>query len=354
MKKVTFKSGLIRTLPNITGLEELREKLYKSEFQEHKDQFIRSYSVSSKNGNHIKKLSQYITIKEDLKLAKIDKKIKKHGLKGFIIPTNLLGKALQNAPLPVSAQKQTLIESFSQMNNGKLNEAEGVHLIHSNSKKVFHPLAPNFCSQLISNLHFNKNSRLTLGESHLEHKTNKIAYGQAILQISHLTYHSLDLDLSSQTEPDLESKRLESDSVMLHEHCFSIPYSLKDKRYSPHGFIIHLNGKNITPDVINSIIGFKKNGFAGLAIVSGECRGKILSYQEEKKIFSNPNLKPFQKTTNNNLIEAIGNYIFDPSVESIKKGVLSVDKVGQVQNINGEITIVFYPLLQTFIAEYSE
>jgi hypothetical protein len=356
MKKLNFKSGLIRTLPNILGLSSLRKKLYQAEFKQDKNRFIRTCTVNPAD-NKIKKLSQFITIKEDLKLTKINQQIKKFNLKGFILPTNLLEQALQNAPLPLSAQKQILIQSFAQMNNGRLNEAEGIHIVHSNNTpiekiKKYNPLAPNLCSQLISELHFNKSSRLTLGESHLEDEADKLPYGQAILQISHLTYHALDLDLSSEVDRKFESKRLSAETVVLHEHCFSIPYSIKDKRYSPHGFILHLNGENITPAIINQIIGFKDNGFAGLAIVSGDVSGHILDYKKHKTLFNAKETTFTKKETSKVINECIGNYIFDPTIKTISTGTLTVENIGKLEQLNGEITLVFFPLLQSFIAEY--
>lgn len=338
MKKINFKSGLIRTLPNINGLTELTQNLYKSEFTQQNDQFSRSYSSKSPKT----KITQIITIKEDISLKKVNKKIKQNNLQGFILPTNLLQAALNHAPLPLSEQKQAIIESFSQMNNGALNEAEGVHLISQSKNPPYNSYAPNYTSQIASSLHFNKSSRLTLGESHLENPLTKLPYGEAVLQISHLTYHALDLDLSTEIDHNFNSKRLNSDKVMIHEYTYSIPYSLKNKNFSPHGFILHLKGKNITPKLVKEIIGYNTNGFGGLSITSGKVSGTILSTTKETKL----NTKSQTKQLN----ESIGNFIFDPLVQDLSNGKLTTEEIGSVSSIiEGELTLVFFPLLQTFI-----
>jgi hypothetical protein len=345
-----FKSRLINAIPNIQGLEEVRDSLYSENFSNNK----KNYSRSTKNKQ---KLTQLIYLKETLNLGNIISKIAQSKLTGFILPTNLLDQALASKPLPLSAQKQSLIEVIARMNNKKTNEAEGVNLIyqlenpeHQFNREKFESLAPNFCSQLVSTLHYNQKSRLTLGESHLENPTTKLPYGEAILQISHLTHHALDLDLSIKISPDDQPVT----NFMLHEYCFTIPYSLSDKSLSDHGYILHLKGKNITAEKIIEIIGLKDSAFGGVIISNGKAEGLILNHSINKKMFRKEKIKFFNQTQIKFLKESIGTFIYDPTIPYTKNGLFTSDTIGQVKKIDGEITMIFFPLIQTFISEYAK
>lgn len=350
MKKIKFKSNLINALPNIQGLDEIRDLLFKEQFNQEKDSYFRTAEKQYK-------LTQKIYLKESLNLNKILEQIKKHNLKGFILPTNLLGEALSNAPLPLSAQKQSLVQTLAQMNNGKTNEAEGINLLYSLNEqdqslqqKEFQPLAPNFCSQLISNIHYNQKSRLTLGESHLENPKTHLPYGQAILQISHLTHHALDLDLSIKISPDDSP----TSNYLVHEYCFSVPYSLNNKKYSDHGYIIHLNGTDITPEKIIQIVGLTGSAFAGVTISKGEAKGLLLNHKIQKKLLRKESVSYFNQKNDQSLNEAIGTFIYDPKIKQLQKGLFISETAGQVKSLDGELTIVLFPLIQTFTAEYSK
>jgi hypothetical protein len=350
MKKIKFKSNLINALPNIQGLDQLRDILFQQQFHHGKDNFFRTAEKKYK-------LTQKIFLKENLNLNRILDQIQKNNLQGFILPTNLLGEALLNAPLPLSAQKQSLIQTFSQMNNGKANEAEGVNLLYSLSnqdqsfsQKQFPSLAPNFCSQLISNIHYNQKSRLTLGESHLENPKTHLPYGQAILQISHLTHHALDLDLSIKISPDNSP----TSNYLVHEYCFSIPYSLNNKTYSDHGYILHLSGSDITPEKIVQIVGLRKSAFAGVTISTGKSKSILLNHKKQKKIFRKESITFFNQKNEQSISESIGTFIFDPEIKQLQKGLFISEKAGQIQSLDGEVTIVLFPLIQSFTAEYAK
>jgi hypothetical protein len=247
----------------------------------------------------------------------MEKEISKQNLEGFIIPTQFLGEYLNSQlnPFELSSNKIKVIESIAQMNNGKINEAEGYNLVYEAGKEhlplfkaeKLQSLAPNFCSQLSSCIHFHTKSRLTLGESHLEHPTKKLPYGESILQISHLTYHALDLDLSVNLTPEDQPPATFANQSMLHEYTFSLPYSLNNKKYSNHGYILHLNGKNITPKKIAKIIGLKSNSIGGLVICNGEAEGHLLNFQTKKGVFSVVKNKFYSQKVSKNLKELFSN-----------------------------------------------
>jgi hypothetical protein len=358
MAKINTKHSIIKTLPNISGLEEIRDDLFQQKFAKKKGAFSRKTSLKSK------KLTQTVPLKEVIHLEKVKKEILKQKLEGFIIPTQFLGEYLSSQvnPFKLSQNKIKVIESIAQMNNGKINEAEGYNLVYEAGKEqlpIFKPknligLAPNFCSQLSSCIHFHTKSRLTLGESHLEHPTQKLPYGESILQISHLTYHALDLDLSVNLTPEDQPPAAFANQSMLHEYTFSLPYSLNNKKYSNHGYILHLEGKKITPKVIAKIIGLKSNSAGALIICSGEADGHLLNFQNKKGIFSINTNRFFSQKVSKPLKESIGTFILDKNFDSTKNGLLATEKLGKLETLNGQITLVFFPLLQNFTYEYKK
>lgn len=356
MARINTKHSIIKTLPNISGLEEIRDDLFKQKFAKKKGVFSRKTKLKNKQ------LTQSVPLKEVLHLEKIKKEISKQKFEGFIIPTQFLGEYLssQANPFELSPNKIKVIESIAQMNNGKINEAEGYNLVYQIEKEalpVFKPeklqsLAPNFCSQLSSCIHFHTKSRLTLGESHLEHPTKKLPYGESILQISHLTYHALDLDLSVNLTPEDQPPASFANQSMLHEYTFSLPYSLNDKKYSNHGYVLHLKGKNITPKKIAKIIGLNSNSVGGLVICSGQAEGNLLNFQNKKGVFSLVKNKFFSQKVSKKLNESIGTFIYDKNFDSTSNGLLATEKLGKLESLNGQVTVIFFPLLQNFTYEY--
>jgi hypothetical protein len=354
MVKKIFKSKKLKYLPNIFGLEKFRDSLFKSHFEQKANYFSRSTPD--------KKLVQKICLKEDIDLDTVKNNIQKENLEGYMFPTNMLENILGNHPLPLSAQKQALVDMLSRMNNNKLNEAEGINLVYKINQEEtplvknekLQPLSPNFCSQLASTLHFNQKSRLTMGESHLINPENGLPFGTSLLQISHLTYHALDIDLSVGITPENETPT--KTTAMLHEYSFTMPYSLKNNNYSDHGYILHLKGKNITPKKIQEIIGFKNNAFAGISIVTGEASGNTLAQSTtQNKFFKKKKTTKFHtKNKKAKLLESIGTYIYDKTQPQTSNGLLVSEKIGNITSIDGEIVLIMFPLLQTFTFQYSD
>ncbi len=359
MRKLNLKSHLINTLPNIQGIKEVRQKLESSEFKEVDGIFQRETDLSEDLPIH--HITQLIPPKEEVDLGLVGNKIKEYGLEGYMIPTGLLEEAMQHNPLPLSAQKQSLIEDVCRMNNGKHNEAEGINIIyerHHEAEPLFHPkinslLKPNLPSQIVSVLHRHNSSRLTIGEAKSIYSVPKpYPYGEAILQLSHLRFHVLDIDLGLQVRPDAIGVNTPlGDNVSLFETCYSFPFTLKDNSYSDHGYVLYLKGKDITPEKIAKIVGLKKNGFGGVIIGSGVIEASVLS-KKKKKFFKKNENHTFKHKFFRKENEAVGAYIYDPNLHLTQHGYCDLERTGQMQSINGEVVIAFFPFHQTFIAEY--
>ena len=288
-----IKSHIINTLPNIQGLDKIRKKLQTANFIKAGKAWVKEISLDLKDPIH--KLVQIVPEKEEVDIPKVGQQIKDHNFEGYLLPTFLLEDALAKNPLPLSAQKQHIIEYICKMNNNKYNEAEGMHIVykqHEELKPLVHPeikktfLSPNLPSQVISAIHKHDSSRLTIGEAKSYRSIPKpYPYGEAIIQLSHLRYHVLDLDLSLEiTEENPGTSTPLKDKVSLFESCYSFPFKLNQNNYSNHGFILYLKGKDITPKKICDIIGLEGIGFGGVAIASGEITSTILT-KTKKSLF---------------------------------------------------------------------
>jgi hypothetical protein len=343
VRKLNFKSNLISTLPNISNISDLCQNLYKANFVQIKNKFTRTYK--QKKGP-IKEISQEITVHEDLNLSLFNQNIKTNFAHGTIFHTNLLDSYLSNQPLPLSAQKQELLESIARMNNFKLNEAECIYIEQNSKLKKSDSLEPNLSSQLSSELHFNHKSRLTLGESMIEDGFSHKAYGSALLQVSHLSYHALDLDLSLRVHQ--ENKKIITqklfNKVKQYQFCFHLPYSLNNNQLSDHGYIVQLKDTKITPDKIAKLFPTKCTAFAGITISTGIAKGEILSLS--KNMLGSQSAK--QEKTENYLEESIGHFMFDPNYSKLKKGSWNSENIGKIKELNGETIMIIFPILQTF------
>ncbi len=344
MKKLNFKSNLLSTLPNIENLDNICKELYLLNFQQEGNTYIRKYKPKIQN---ISEIAQKITINEKLNLSEFKNNINLFNFCGDIFSTALLDTYLKYQPLPLSAQKQELIESAARMNNFKLNEAECIY-IEQNVKPTNNNLClePNLSSQFSTELHYNQKSRLTLGESQIEDQYTHKAFGSALLQISHLSYHSIDLDLSLRMH--FENKQIITqkllNKVKRYQYCFTIPYRLNNTDFSQHGFIVTLKGKNITPEKISKLFGTKYTAYAGITIASGIAKGKI---ETINKTFLQKN-KIKTEISENYLEENIGNFIFDPGKKELKDGHWTTENIGRINTFNGELVMLVFPILQTF------
>lgn len=357
MRKLNFKSHLINTLPNIQGLDELRQKLKTHDFVEQNSVYSKTIELSDDLPIH--KLTQQIALKEPINPMQVKERIAKSNLEGYLIPTFLLEESLKYNPLPLSAQKQDLITRICQMNNGKHNEAEGINIIyarHQEADPIFHnkidsSLSANLPSQVVSVIHNHSSSRLTIGEAKSIYSLPQpYPYGEAILQIGHLKYHALDLDLSQQIRPEApaKTKRITGD-VSVFETCISIPFDLKNNNFSDHGFILYLKGNQITPKLISEIIGLTRTGFGGVIIANGILNGSILS-RKPKTIFKKS--ETFKHRIIKKQKESIGSFTYEPSLDLTKNGYATLEHLGELSQVDGEIILAFYPLHQTFIGEY--
>lgn len=347
MKKINFKSGIIGTLPNIDNLDTARIKLYSTGFKQFSHYFMRK--VDLLKNLPISSIKQIIPLKEKLNPLTVKKNILNNGFEGYILPMSLMEEALKYHPLPLSAQKQTIIDHICRMNNGAQNEAEGICINIQNTEQST-SLAPNLASQIIANLHFNSKSRLTIGSAKsITDDTEQIPNGEAMLQISHLMHHVLDIDLSTEiTSQNLSEsgiKRIKS-KVSLYENCFSIPYKLTNTQYSTHGFVLYLKGK-ITLKQIQEIIGLKQNGWGGLGVITGTCQTTILNSKTTKKFGFKKTTKFYEKSHTINCNENLASLIFEPTVNNQLQ--IIVDQAGLLTKVEGEIVIAFYPFLQSFV-----
>ena len=358
MRKLNLQSHLINTLPNIMGLEVIRQKLETAYFTKQNKSQSRTIELSQDLPIH--KITQIIPEIETLNLQEINENIKANKLNGYIMPTYLLEESLLRHPLPLSAQKQSIIENICKMNNGPTNEAEGISIIygkHEEMTPLFHQhtnkwLSPNLPSQIISILHKHNSSRLTIGEAKSIYSIPEpYPYGEAILQLSHLRYHVLDLDLSIEiTEGNIGKNKPIKSTVGLFESCSSFPFKLNNQSYSNHGFILYLKGDNITPAKIKEIIGLTNSGFGGVIIASGIMTASVLSGRK-KGLIKNKHIAFKHKFIRKDK-EAIGVYNCDPNVDIVANGYCDLEKTGQLINLDGELILAFFPYKQTFIAEY--
>ncbi len=353
-----IKSHIINTLPNIKGLDVIRQKLKTANFKKAGKAWVKQIKLDETHPIH--NLIQIVPENEDIDLTKVNKNIKSNNLEGYILPTFLLEEALTKNPLPLSAQKQHIIEYICRMNNNKYNEAEGMHivysqhdaiapLIHPEIKKTF--LSPNLPSQIISAVHKHDSSRLTIGEAKSYRSIPKpYPYGEAIIQLSHLRYHVLDLDLSVEiTEENQGTSSSLKDKVSVFESCYSFPFKLNQNNYSDHGFILHLKGKDITPKKIVEIIGLKQTGFGGVVIASGDINSTILT-KTKKTLFKKSDF--YDKKYKHKDKEAVGSFSYDPYLEITSEGYCDLERNGKLDSLDGEVVIAFYPFHQTFIGEY--
>jgi len=360
MRKTKLKSKLIKTLPNIEGLDAIRQQLETTELKEVDGNFVRVITLDKNLPIH--QLTQTIPIQtESITLKKVKKRIKENNLSGYILPTYLLDDVLAKHPLPVSAQKQHVIEYLCRMNNGEHNQAEGINIIYANHHEldpIYNPkikgtLAPNLASQIESTLHRHRKSRMTLGESKsIDNLHNQNPYGETILQISHLTYHAMDLDLSVEvTKENIGKNKPIKGKVSVLETCSSFPYSLNKNQFSEHGFILYLKGDQITPKKITEIVGLETTGFGGVTIATGTIFAKVLSKKikgglfKKKETLYDYNLVRKQK-------EVVGSFTYDPNVDIVSSGYCNLERVGHLESMSGEIVIAFFPYMQSFMGEY--
>lgn len=358
MRKTNKKFSNLKTLPNIQNLETIRNLLESTEFNDHGENLIKQVELPESQPVHnFKQILPKTTEKPNLQ--DIKQRIQDFRLEGYIISTAILEDVLLKHPLPLSAQKQGILEYICRMNNGPHNQAENIHIVYQNkhelepilNSKIANKLAPNLTSQIISTIHRHRKSRLTLGEAKgIDSIINQTPDGEAVLQISHLTYHALDLDLSLTVHKDSigKSKKLIG-PVSVFETSISLPYTLNNKEFSKHGYILHLKGNQITPKKIKEIIGLQNAGFGGIIIASGSITSSVLSKEKPKLFQKEPS---FNFETNQNQTELIGAYNFDPNLALLSNGYCNLEKAGHLVELDGEITFAFFPSFQTYIGEY--
>jgi len=358
MSKIQRKSPKhLKNLANIPNLEVFREKLEKTDFSENSSFYYKTIYLDPNQPIH--KFSQILPKKtEKIDLNKIQERIKEQNLEGYLISTSILEDVLKKHPLALSAQKQSIIEHICRMNSGPHNQAEGIHLIYAHGQEqtpilnhnIKPLLAPNLSSQIISSIHRNKKSSLTIGEAHSTNQSNQ-ASGEAVLQITHLSHHAMDLDLSQEVQRNTLGKTHKTkDKLSVFETCINLPYSIRDRHFSDHGYVLHLKGDHLTPQKIVDIIGLKENGFGGTIITSGTISSSILNDPQRKKIDLHSNNLKFY--TLNKVQELIGAFTYDPHLELTKNGYCNLEKLGHLKSLSGEITLVFFPFFQSFIGEY--
>jgi hypothetical protein len=351
-----IKSHIINTLPNIQGLDIIRKKLKTAKFIQFGKKWIKEIRLSQKFPIH--KLIQIIPEKESVDISAVTKRISQEGYEGYLLPTYLLKESLKQNPLPISEEKQRIIEHICKMNNNKYNEAEGIHIVykqHEALNPLVHPevkkrfLSPNLPSQVISAIHKHDSSRLTIGEAKSYRELPKpYPYGEAIIQISHLRYHVLDLDMSIEITEENQSEPLK-EKVSIFESCYSFPFKLNQDKFSDHGFIIYIKGENITPEKICKIIGLKNTGFGGIAVGTGTITSTILT-KTKKRILKKEEFK--NKTFTRKDKEAVGSFSYDPFLDITQYGYCDLERNGKLESLDGEFILAFYPFHQTFIGEY--
>jgi hypothetical protein len=358
MRRTNKKFRNLKTLPNIQNLEVIRQQLEQTEFQDDGHNLFKQIHLKQEQPVHT--FSQLLPKEtEKLNLQKVKQRIQEQQLEGYIISTAILEDVLAQHPLPVSAQKQAVLEYVCRMNNGPHNQAENIHIVYEHNhelepilnNKIQSTLAPNLASQIISTIHRHRKSRLTVGEAHnIDSIVNQIPDGDTVLQISHLTYHALDLDLSLSVHKDeIGKSRKLTGPVSVFETCISLPYSLKDKHFSKHGYILHLKGDQITPEKIAKIIGLKKTGFGGTIVANGTMFTNVLSIDKPKLFRKGHN---FKHQTVVKESELIGAFNYDPNLKLLSKGYCNLEKAGHLESMSGEITLAFFPSFQTYIGEY--
>jgi len=358
MPKVNKKLHKLKTLANIQNLNIIREKLESLDFTENETNYTKTIHLDADQSIH--KLTQILPKNPDKPdLEAIKNRIQSQDLEGYIISTNILDDVLKQHPLPISAQKQSIIEHICRMNSGPHNQAEGINIVYQVdhefepliNQQIQASLPPNLSSQIISTLHRNRNSSLTIGESKSLDSQQK-PDGEAILQISHLTYHALDLDLSLEVHQESLGQRQKlKGEVSILENCISLPYSIRNRSYSDHGFILYLKGNNITPKKIVDIIGLQNTGFGGTIIASGSIYSSLLKLQKSK-LFGLKKKNEFQYHTSQKDHEVLGAFTFEPNLNFSKNGYCNLEKLGHLKSVSGEVVLAFFPYFQTFIGEY--
>lgn len=358
MRKINKKFSNLKTLPNIQNLEAIRQQLEQSEFDD--DGFNLYKEIELNQDQPVHTFTQILPKEtEKPNLQDVKKRIQDFGLEGYIISTAILEDVLSQHPLPVSAQKQSVLEYICRMNNGPHNQAENIHIVYKQghelepilNNEISSTLAPNLASQIVSTIHRHRKSRLTVGEAQgIDSIVNQIPDGETVLQISHLTYHALDLDLSLSVHKDeIGKSRKLTGPVSVFETCISLPYSLKDKHFSKHGYILHLKGNQITPEKITQIIGLQNTGFGGTIVANGTMFTSVLSKEKPKLFRKETN---FKHETVVKESEVIGAFNYDPNLELLSKGYCNLEKAGHLKSMSGEITLAFFPSFQTYIGEY--
>ncbi|MBU2524030.1 hypothetical protein KKG71_02450 [Patescibacteria group bacterium] len=137
------------------------------------------------------------------------------------------------------------------------------------------------------------------------------------------------------------------------QHIISLPTTNNDSQEtpenSPHGIMISLNAKNITPATIKELLQDIKVPLGGMVFIEGEITSHAVTHIPGKKASIQEVMSNVETSTVNAAVT--GSFTLDPNLLSNQNGHIHTE-LGHFNSVNGKITLVLFPVSKSITRKF--